>query len=188
MLSTVLSLPLVAHAQPTNLEAFQQVALDCLGAVPTGEAAFVLEPPGQMPYLRQALVGYWQRQDQTVYLASDSMAQALPRLAYRIEQVAVDYQRAGRKHLDRALTLALAYTYTAADGRLLADARCAEPFSDRIVERDRESLETTAYPETQGNVPQGWVRRYLEPAVVIGSAALGTYLFFSLRSTRQSDG
>ncbi|MEM6648154.1 MAG: hypothetical protein AAF730_18070 [Bacteroidota bacterium] len=180
--------PIAMQAQPTNLEAFQQIALNCLAEAPAATSAFVLEPPGQLPYLRQALVDHWQRQDYTVYTAADSARRALPTFSYRIEQVAVRYDRAGRRHLDRALTLGLAYTYTAADGRLLADARCADTFTDRIARADREQVETTAYPETQGEVPQGWLRRYLEPAVVIGSAALGTYLFFTLRSTRQSDG
>ncbi|MEM1095297.1 MAG: hypothetical protein AAGJ10_11910 [Bacteroidota bacterium] len=178
--------PVTTQAQPTNLEAFQQIALNCLAEVPAATPAFVLKPPGQMPYLRQALVEHWQRQNYSVYLNADSASQALPAFAYRIEQVAVDYARAGRQNLDRTLTLALAYTHTAADGRLLADTRCADTFTDRIARGDREEVETTAYPETQGTVPQGWFRRYLEPAVVIGSAALGTYLFFTLRSTRQS--
>lgn len=178
--------PVAVRAQATNLEAFQQIALNCLAEAPAATSAFALEPPGQMPYLRQALVDHWQRQNYTVYLNADSVDQALPAFAYRIEQVAVNYERAGRRNLDRTLTLALAYTHTAADGRLLADTRCTDTFTDRIARGERAQVETTAYPETQGQVPQGWFRRYLEPAVVIGSAALGTYLFFTLRSTRQS--
>lgn len=186
VLSVLWMMPGLAQAQPTNLEAFQQLALECLAEAPASTPAFVLEAPGQMPYLRQALVDHWQRQDYTVYLGADSVRQTLPAFAYRIEHVAVDYDRAGRRQLDRTLTLALAYTHTAADGRLLADTRCADTFTDRIARADREQVETGAYPETRGVVPQGWLRRYLEPAVVIGSAALGTYLFFTLRSTRQS--
>ena len=41
-----------AFAQPTNLEAYQKLALRCLAEAPDTTQAFWLDAPAQMPYLR----------------------------------------------------------------------------------------------------------------------------------------
>ena len=106
-----------------------------------------------------------------------------------IEEARVGYARARRKQLNRTVTLALRYTFAAADGRLLGEARCRETFTDTIRRADRADLESEAFPETQGDAPRaGWMRRYLEPAVLAAATAITVYLFFNLRSDRTDDG
>ncbi|MFQ5568088.1 MAG: hypothetical protein ACE5G0_00350 [Rhodothermales bacterium] len=180
-----------AHAQPTNLEAYQELAVRCLAEVPDTAQAFLLDAPEQMPYLRAALSGRWRQEGRALFLADTSFqvpGVALPRLQFEIEEARVAYARAPRKQFTRTVTLALSYTMTAPDGRLLRENRCRDVFTDTIRRTDRLTLETEAFPETQGAPPQGsWKRRYLEPAVIAAATAVTIYLFFNLRSERSDD-
>ena len=181
-----------AQQPPTNLETYQTLALRCLASVPDTAQALALDAPALMPYLRTALTDAWRREGRALFLADTSFQASgppPPRLRYAIEEARVAYARARRKQLDRTVTLALRYTFTGADGRLLGEARCRETFTDTIRRADRTALETDAFPETQSDPPRaGWMRRYLEPAVLAAATAITVYLFFNLRSDRSDDG
>ncbi len=179
-----------ALAQPTNLEAYQRLALRCLAEVPDTVQAFRLEAPAQMPYLRTALAQRWREEGRVLFLA-DSLVSgpATARLRYEIEEAQVAYARARRKQLARTVTLALRYTFTATDGRLLREDRCRDTLTDTIRRSDRAALEWEAFPETLGEAPHGgWMRRYLEPAILAVTTAVTIYLFFNIRSQRTDDG
>ena len=181
-----------AFAQPTNLEAYQTLALRCLAEAPDTTQAFWLDAPAQMPYLRTALAQRWRQEGRALFLA-DSLQHvsgpAIARLRYEIEEAQVAYARAPRKQLVRTVTLALRYTFTAADGRLLREDRCRDTLTDTIRRSDRAALEWDAFPETQGEAPRGgWTRRHLEPAIVAVATAVTVYLFFNIRSQRTDDG
>lgn len=177
---------------PTNLEQYQALALQCLADVPASEEALVLEAPARLPYLRTALTDAWLSDGRAVYLPDalpdTTAARLLPRLQYRVEDAAVAYERAPGKRLRRTVNLTLAHTFTAPDGRLLAEARCTEALVDTVARGDFERLATAAYGETQAPLPPaGWVRRYVEPALLTAATAIGVYLFFSLRSAPDSE-
>ena len=181
-----------AQPTPTNLEAYQTLVLRCLAEAPDTARVLVLDAPALMPYLRMALAEAWRRDGRTLFLA-DSAFQTTgptpPRLVYAIEEARVGYARARRKQFNRTVTLAVRYTFTAPNGRLLGEARCRETFTDTIRRADRASLEAEAFPETQGEAPRaGWMRRYLEPAVLAAATAITVFLFFNLRSDRTDDG
>ncbi len=184
--------PSAAFAQPTNLEAYQTLALRCLAEAPDTTQAFRLDAPAQMPYLRTALAQRWRDEGRVLFLA-DSLQHvsgpATARLRYEIEEAQVAYARAPRKQLVRTVTLALRYTFTAADGRLLREDRCRDTLTDTIRRSDRAALEWDAFPETQGEAPRGgWIRRHLEPAILAVATAVTVYLFFNIRSERTDDG
>ena len=170
-----------ASGQATNLELFQEMAVECLGSVPAGADSLVLDAPDTMPYLRSALTKLWQEGGRSIYLA-DSTALPIPRLTYSVEEAAVEYVRRG-KQIERRLHLDLGFTYTDPDGRLVSDDRCRGARSGLIGRADLARLEDAAYPETQAEAPPaGWFRRYLEPAVLTAATAVAVYLFFTLRS------
>lgn len=177
------------RAQPTNLEALQTLAVRCLAEVPDTTRALRVEAPAQTPYLRAALVNRWQQENRSIFLPDSSLhTPNLPRLRYTVEAINVAYARAGRKRLQRTVTLALHYTYTAPGGRLLADDRCRETFTDTIRRADQAAVESDAYPETQGATPRGsWRRRYLEPALLAAATAVTVFLFFNLRNDRSGE-
>lgn len=179
------------HAQPTNQEAYQMLALGCLASVPDTAHVIWLDAPTQMPYIRTALTEAWREENRTLFLA-DSSAQlpepAPPRLHYAIEHAHVAYARHRRKQLARTVTLGLRYTFIAPDGRLLGEAGCIETYTDTIRRRDVSALESAAFSETQGTIPRGgWIRRYLEPALLATATAVTVYLFFNLRNDESGD-
>ena len=178
-----------ADAQPaTNVEAYQTLAVDCLAGVPDTVRAFQLQAPSQMPYLRTALVERWQREGRTVFLADSTLGTTparLPRLVFLIEESGVDYERAGRRQMRRAVHLGLRYTFLGADGRLLREDACRDRFDDMLRPADQSVVETAAFPESQGEAPRaGWLRRYAQPAVLAAATAVTIYLFFSLRDNQ----
>ena len=184
------SLP-AGHAQTTNLAAYQDLAVRCLAGVPDTVQAFRLDAPEQMPYLRAALVERWQAEGRTLYLADSSFqtpGPPPPRLRYEIEQARVAYARAGRRQMDRTVTLGLRYTFIGSEGRLLRDDRCLDTFTDTLRRADQAAVQTDAFPETQAEPPPGsWRRRFLEPAVLAAATAVTIFLFFNLRSERTDD-
>lgn len=185
----LLGSPHYADAQPaTNVEAYQTMALDCLGGVPDTVRAFQLQAPPQMPYLRTALLERWQQEGRTVFLADSTLGTTparLPRLVYLIEERGVDYERAGRRQMRRFVRLGLRYTLLGADGRLLREDACRDRFGDMVRPADQPVVETAAFPESQGEAPRaGWLRRYAQPAVLAAATAVTIYLFFSLRDNQ----
>lgn len=167
-------------AQTSNVSLLQDVAIGCLGALPESVQDVRLDAPDEMPYLRSALVDAWQENGHAVYVDGDLSAAA--RVHYAVEEAAVRYERAGNG-IARDIRLSLRFTITASDGRVLIDDRCTGRRTD-VIPRDRIDLvEDAAYPETQGEPPEGgWFRRILEPAVVTTATAIAVFLFFSLRS------
>lgn len=98
------------------------------------------------------------------------------------------YAALGRRRLSRDVKLALQYVLSDSNGRILLDERCSTEAADVIERAARERLENRVYSETHGDPPRaGWVRRYVEPAVVTAATALSVYLFFTLRSQSTDD-
>lgn len=175
-------------AGPTNMDVYRTLAHRCLAAVPDTIRAFVLAPSERMPYLSSALITAWQDEGRTLYVADTlGPGRRLPVLTYAVDDARLAYASASRRRLTRTAVLALRYTLTAPDGRLLRADGCRETFEDTVPRAVHESLATPAFPETQAALPAaGWARRYLEPAVLVAATAVGAFLFFSLRSRRST--
>lgn len=186
----LLSLAEAAAAQPTNAEVYLDLAATCLTAAPDTVDAFRLESPEAMPYLATGLAALWQADGYTVFLGdSAAVPPDLPRLAYTVDEAQVTYERVRRGRVQRTVTLALRYTLTATDGRLIRAAPCRETATDVIPLDALDAVESPAFPETQGErPPPRWPRRYLEPIVLTAATAVVAFLFFSLRSDRADDG
>lgn len=179
-----------ADAQETNLAVYQRLALECLGELPRDVEALSLEAPDEMPYVRSALIESWTSDGREVFDFNGLPPQSatLPRLAFTVEEARVTYDALGRGRLNRNVRLAVQYVLSDVDGRILLDERCSKAADDVIDRAARERLEDEAYSETRGDPPRaGWVRRYVEPAVLTAATALGVYLFFTLRSQSTDD-
>ncbi len=178
---------LPAQAQQTNLSAFQDMALQCLASAPDTVRSFRLDAPAQMPYLRTSLVERWRADSRVIFLADSSLMQQplLPLLTYEIEEAQVVYTREKRKRLRRTVALEVRYALTSAEGQIWDEQHCRRVFTDTIRSADVAGLESESFPETRAALPEaGWIRRYLEPAVLTAAAGIGIYLFFSLRSSQ----
>ncbi len=181
----MLGLTATAGAQPTNREVFVRLAQECLDKAPESATAFRLDAGERLAFIRADLVSRWQTAGYVLYEADSSAGAGLPLLRYRIEEAAVRYERAARGALQRSVVLSLTYALTATDGRVVREQPCRLSSTDVIRRSDVERVESPGYPETQAPLPRGgFVRRYLEPAVLLGAVAVGVYLFFSLRSEK----
>lgn len=177
-------------AQPTNAEAFQQLALACLADAPDTVQAFHFAGPVGMPYLRTRVLAHWQAENRRVFLP-DSLESLsdLPRLSVVVEEAQVRYMRADRRQVTRIVTLALRHTLTDAEGALLGETACRESYDDLVPRDGLAALESTSFPETQGGAPPaGWFRRFAQPAILAAATAVTIYLFFSLRNDRADAG
>ena len=180
-----LTLPRLSYAQQSNISILEDLAVRCLAGIPDTTQTFFLSASTQMPYLRTALVDRWLNEHRTIMLPDSAGYMGHPRLVYQIDEVRVDYQRQGRKRIQRDITLALRYSFTNNNGQLLSEERCTDSFTDVLDRNEVAAVESDAYPETKGDPPEtGWVRRFLEPTVLTAATALTVYLFFSLRSDR----
>jgi hypothetical protein len=171
------------YSQSTHVERLQLIGTSCLGSVPASLDSFLLDSDDASPYIRQALISEWKSDGRRVY-ATDSL-HTLPELRYRVETAKIELYRAGKNQYGRAARLSVSYRLTSESGEILSDGQCADIRSDTLSAALASSMRDSRYPETDVEPPRGgWFRKFLQPAVVLGASAIGTYLFFNLRSRR----
>lgn len=176
-------------AQATHAESIQRLAIECLGSVPATMDRLRLMPSGNAPYVRSALVSYWIRLGKEVFVRdSTSSPDGLPLLRYTVDRMGIEFGKSRSGHVPRTAFIDVRYTLSGPDSQVLVDSRCNVSRSDTLSLDTARFLRDTRFPETNV-IPtsNNWMKRVLQPAVVIGAAAVGTFLFFNLRSGR-SDG
>lgn len=174
-----------AHAQPTNIELFQQLAVECVAEIDVPES-IILDASDMPDYLRSAVASYLIDDDVAVY-GMDSGRDSLSRLAMRHDVPELRYEREGRR-VARHVSVSMHFLLTMQDGRVTADSGCRKASNDVVDRRSLSRLESSAHPESQASRPDAsWRRRYLEPVIMAGATAVTVLLFFSLRSKRAGD-
>ncbi len=180
-------------AQASHVEQFQSIAIECLGDVPAELDAFELSGPDRMPFIRTGLIGFWLAQKKSVYDGIEEVNGAdsthLALLRYDIERAGVEYGKSSSGFIERNVYMALRYELNGPDGEVLSISTCDRSLSDTLstnlakLYNDDRFSETNVEPENRS-----WLKKVIQPAVVIGAAALGTALFFNLRSDRADGG
>ncbi len=179
-----------ALAQPTHVQQLQELGIRCLGRVPGDLREFRLDGDESSPYLFPALTSYWSENNKRVFVNDTTRTDArIPVLSYRVENADIDLRRAGQGGLIRTANLAVRYRLSGPDGQILSDNQCSDTIADSLAADAARAYADSRYPVTDVEPPQGgWFRSILEPAVVVGAAAIGAYLFFNLRSRRTDNG
>jgi hypothetical protein len=179
-----------AVAQETHTEVLQRMAVGCVGSVPARLDSFVVEPGEKAPYIRSSVSNYWIEQGKTIFANdTDSPPDGLPVMAYTVDRAEISFGKSRSGLIPRRVVLGVRYILKGPQAQILADSRCDDTRSDTLTTemarlfKDDRYAETNVLPSTTR-----WYRKVLEPAIVIGVAAVGTYLFFNLRSERASDG
>ena len=174
--------PLSARGQETNLRVLERLGLTCLVEAPDAVDTFLLATPDSLPYLRAALTRAWLDRGKRITSTAPGEG-SLPTLRYEVENAQVSYQRVGRRTFRREIALGIEYTFLDADGTIRDDRVCSDVAVDTVRTRDLTLLEDPSFRESVGEKPPaGWMRRFVEPAVLVGAVAVGVFLFFSLRS------
>ena len=105
-------------------------------------------------------------------------------LQLEIDRMGIEWQSVGRKQLRRHVTASSTAIFTSSDGAVTSNS-CANTRSALV---SREAAETLSDPDIAALQPaiplKKGLRRVLEPIVLIGASAVGTYLLFNLRSRR----
>lgn len=172
----------LAEAQPTNIELFQRLAVECVSEISMPETV-ALDADESPDYLRSAVTSYLIGQNVKVYAVSADF-DSLSRLHMRYGHARVQYERK-RGQISRSADVTLHFLLTRPDNRITGDSTCHRSFDDTVDRRALPALEDDAYPESKGRRPEAsWRRRYLEPVIMAGATAVTVLLFFSLRSKR----
>jgi len=151
-----------------------------------------VQADGQATFLSTELVDRWSATGKRVYRLpspdSDTTA-SLPLLSYTVDKAELSYQRLSRKSLQRIVILGITYWLTASDGQVLKTDSCLTQEDDELSRADATRFEDRRFPETSPPLPAAsrW-RKVVEPIVLVGASAVGTYLFFNLRSRRAGSG
>jgi len=121
-------------------------------------------------------------------------------LVYTVDLAVVDLKKSGRKQVTRTVSLGMSFqvwdrtakenqAQNASAATLEQSGTCSDVQVDTVDRTLLSSLSYAGFPETNPAPPaKGGLRRFLEPAVLIGATAVGTYLFFNLRSRRSDSG
>lgn len=174
-----------AHAQISNIEVYQQLALECLPDTLPSDTVRV-QHENVPAYIRSAVTSRWLDEQDVVLYENESEQDGLPILSYSIESPHIIYARV-RDGIARDASLAVQYSVRAGDGRVIEDRRCEQTYADVVERRDLAGLENPEYPETTAAAPpSSWRRRYLEPVIVASATAVTVLLFFALRSKSTS--
>lgn len=181
-----------AAGQENHIDIFSRMAAQCLAQAVDESSSFRLQADGQATFLTTKLVDRWSATGKKVYRlpSPDSDATAsLPLLSYTVDKAELSYQRLSRKTLQRNAILGITYWLTANDGQVLKTDSCLIQENDEISRADATRFADRRFPETSPPLPAAsrW-RNVVEPLVLVGASAVGTYLFFNLRSRRSGSG
>lgn len=173
-----------ANAQLSHREVMVDIALKCLAPALDNVEKFSLQGKGLSRIVSSDVTSALIRNGYQL-VGTKATAQ---RLIYNVELASVELSAKGRKKLKRRVTIGLSYELSEASGDGITDAgSCSDNFTDVVDRRAVEKLGYQGFPETNPSIPSaGGVRRYLEPIILVGASAMGTYLFFNLRSRRTS--
>ncbi len=110
------------------------------------------------------------------------------RLRIDVDEGSLVYARAPRRAaepLERRIRIGLRYSLMQPGGGIVASDSCLETRSSLHDRRLARSLADPRWSITNPDIPPtGRWLRYLQPTVLVAAAAVGTYLFFNLRSDR----
>lgn len=186
LLAVCAAVPRPAAAQESHAEMLGRMAGDCLTPVVASADSFRVTFEEGPAILRTILLNRLLNEGHTV-LADETDGSA-GHLVVSIDEAEVALERSDGGMLERSALLAVQYRYMAASGRVLAADTCNSNERDAFDRNLAESLAHDGYSGTSPDIPStSRVRRILEPVVVIGAAAIGTYLFFNLRSRRSDN-
>ncbi len=168
------------------------MAAQCLLEAVDESSSFRLQADGQAIFLSTELVDRWSAMGKKVYRLSSPETNAptnLHLLSYTVDKADLSYRRLSRKSLQRNAVLGITYWLTATDGQVLKTDSCLTQEDDELSRTDAERFADRRFPETSPSMPAAsrW-RKVVEPIVLVGASAVGTYLFFNLRSRRAGSG
>lgn len=184
---------LPVRGQTTHADMLAGLAASCVTDVISPLEALRFRTQGALAgssatdLLSSPLAAGWRAAGKQVYRDPDGAD--LPLLVITVDRAAISYRRAGRKNVSRDGEVALTWWLSGADGALQGTDTCRQTATDTLSREDARSLNDPRSPITAPELPaRSRIWQAVEPAVMIGATAVGTYLLFHLRSRRADNG
>ena len=181
---------------PTNLELYGQ-NVDAIGdslisTMPrNGDRTIVVKVRGggDSWIVENGLMGSLRRRGFTVRASSDEAVNSIlldlnvveQKVTYReLEDDASD----GKQNIERSVsTILAAKMFQRSTGEVYFGGTIGKSSKDRVARDDIPGAENDQIKATQGTLPSdGFMKKILEPAVIISATAIAIYLLFSVRS------
>ncbi len=164
-------------AQPTNMEAFQALALQCMAFISAEEGDVLIAAPAQMPYVRSIIINHLQQSGKAVYIADSTYTEQpahLATLQYKIEPgTNVLYERIKRKKAKRTVSFSATTSLISARGQVLHDEICHKQVIDLVSVSSLDKLESNTYTETRAPHPRaGFGKRIFHPQMLTAATTL----------------
>ena len=183
--------PASAQTAPSHTERLAELTMSCLETAVDGASSFRFLPQGQTPLVASPLVAAWTSNGKTVFLEpSDAEAAArAPLLVVTTDQSTVMLSRSGRNDVRRDVSVDLTWWLSSAAGDVVGTDTCREDRDDVLSREDAHEFAVEGSPVLDPDIPRrSRLLGAVEPVVLLGATAVGTYLLFNLRSRRSDDG
>jgi len=190
LLSAIIARPPGALAQAGHVEKLQEAAVACISGVITGVDSVRVDADENFAYVRPALLMLWRENGVKAFLfdSTESVSRT-PSFRYRVNDARISLERAASGRVARTASISLQYLLTGPDERILTDELCTRSLTDTLTVDQVNRLVDPRFAETSVSYEsRSLLRRVVEPAVILGAAVIGTYLFFNLRSKRTEGG
>ncbi len=132
------------------------------------------------PSIRSGLIDGWKELGLAVFdlgMESSSASEMDRLVRYRIESIDVRYQEEG-KNLSRDIDLVLYQTSSDNKLRVLSNGRCEKNLRDLV----RKDIPRQEPPDFKMSFNRKGKARFIKPALLTGTVAAISYLFFTVRS------
>lgn len=161
---------------------------ECLEDVAKDLSSFRVRSQGRATFAVGYVVRNWTSEGKSIFL-EDTPGPANDLLVFTVDAADISWSRIRKNLLSRSGNIALTYWLSDPQGRVLQNNTCQKTEEDEMSRADAKALADSRFPETDPSLPPAsrW-RRIAEPVVLIGATAVGTYLFFNLRSRRADSG
>ncbi|MDA1028946.1 MAG: hypothetical protein O3B41_07835 [Bacteroidetes bacterium] len=175
-----------AFSQISHRNALVNIALSCFTPVLSGSSAIQIQASDRSdiisPGVEQGLLSRG-------FTISTESGKA--KLVYDVELAQVVLENAAQNQLTRRVTLGLNYQVLGSgDGEetlstVLNSGTCSDSTTDLIEREMASKLAYDGFSVTNPAIPpKKGITRYIQPLILIAASAVGTYLFFNLRSRR----
>lgn len=175
-------------AQESHVSFISGLVKECLDAAVDGRSSFKIRAQGQATYSLAEVVKSWREAGKSIFL-EDANIDDQDLLVFTVDAAELSYDRQGKNQLGRTAKISLTHWLSDSEGRVIGNDTCAKTASDTLSRKTAKAMGDNRYPETDPSMPHAsrW-RQVAEPLVLIGASAVGTYLFFNLRSRRANSG
>lgn len=179
-----------AFSQISHRNALVNIALSCFKPVLSESSAIQIQASDRSTIIAPGVEEGLLSQGFTISAESGTV-----RLVYDVELAQVVLENAAQNQLTRRVVLGLNYQMLGSVdggetlGTVLKAGTCSDSATDLIERELALELAYDGFSVTNPSIPpKRGIARFVQPLILVAASAVGTYLFFNLRSRRADGG